>query len=73
MELTADVVRLSQDAECRDAPTCEIPIADLQGHLEGVRQDLIGFLGMVRRWAPGGLGERLAARFDEDFDVSAPL
>lgn len=73
VELLADVVRLSQAADRPDAPTCEILIADLPRHLEGVRQDLLGFLELVRRWAPHGLGERLAARFDEDFHISAPL
>ncbi|MGW6442198.1 hypothetical protein [Lentzea sp. NPDC055074] len=29
-----------------------IPLADLTAHLEGVRRDLIGFLDLVRRWAP---------------------
>jgi hypothetical protein len=73
VELTEGVVRLWQDEEHRYGPVCEIPAEDLRGHLEGVRQDLVGFLGLVREWAPYGLGERLATAFDEHFHVSAPL
>ncbi|WP_052685527.1 hypothetical protein [Lentzea aerocolonigenes] len=73
VEFAADVVRLSQDAERPESLACEIPVADLPRLLEGVRQDLLGFLDLVRRWAPDGLGERLAARFDEHFHISAPL
>lgn len=73
VSFAADVVRVSQDAERPGAPACEIPISDLPGHLEGVRQDLMAFLGLVRTWAPYGLGERLAEAFDRDFHISAPL
>ncbi|MFS8096601.1 hypothetical protein LFM09_05620 [Lentzea alba] len=73
VEFADGVVRLWQDGARRDGPACEIRTADLPGLLEGVRQDLIGFLDLVRKWAPNGLGERLAARFDEDFQISAPL
>ncbi len=67
------VVRLRQDAGQRDGPACEIVLADLPGHLEGVRRDLLGFLELVRGWAPHGLGEQLADAFDEHFRISAPL
>ncbi|SDF37598.1 hypothetical protein SAMN05216553_101335 [Lentzea fradiae] len=73
VELTADVVRLWQDEDAQEPPSCEIPLADLPGHLRGVRRDLDAFLWLVRTWAPHGMGEDLAARFDEDFAVSAPL
>lgn len=73
VEFVADAVRVSQDAELPDSPACEIPVADLPELLGRVRQDLVGFLELVRRWAPDGLGERLASRFDEDFHISAPL
>jgi hypothetical protein len=36
-------------------------------------QDLRGFLELVRKWAPYGMGEVLAARLDQHLDVSAPL
>ncbi|WP_258948447.1 hypothetical protein [Lentzea californiensis] len=71
VEFAVGVVRLRPDEDRPDDPACEI--ADLAGHLERVRQDLTGFLDLVRRWTPYGLGEALAARFDEDFVISAPL
>ncbi|SFR29803.1 hypothetical protein SAMN04488564_121127 [Lentzea waywayandensis] len=73
LEFRADVARLWPDAEDADGPACEIRIAEVRAHLEGVRQDLLGFLELVRRWAPHGLGEQLAAAFDEHFHISAPL
>ncbi|WP_330276892.1 hypothetical protein OG205_15240 [Lentzea sp. NBC_00516] len=73
VEFAQDVVRLWPQDEHRYGPACEIPAADLREHLEGVRQDLIGFLGLVREWAPYELGEPLAAAFDEHFHISAPL
>jgi len=73
VEFTQDVVRLWRDEERRDEPACEIPVVDLRRHLEDVRQDLIGFLGLVREWAPYELGEPLATAFDEHFHISAPL
>jgi len=68
-----DAVRMWQDSAPDDGPACVIPLADLTAHLEGVRRDLIGFLQLVRRWAPDGLGDELAARFDDEFRISAPL
>lgn len=73
LEFGDGVVRLRQDVDLPDGPACEIRLADLPGHLEGVRQDLLGFLDLVRQWAPYGLGERLAVAFDEHFHISAPL
>lgn len=73
VDVTGGVVRLWQDDERRDGPACEFPIADLPAHLEGVRQNLIGFLELVRKWAPYGMGEELAVKFDEHFVISAPL
>jgi hypothetical protein len=70
---TQDAVRLWRDDEHRHGPACQIPAGHLRGHLEGVRQDLIGFLGLVREWTPYGLGERLATAFDEHFHINAPL
>ncbi|MGI5500614.1 hypothetical protein [Lentzea sp. CA-135723] len=69
LEFRDGVVRLWQDAELADGPACEIPVADVRGHLEGVRRDLLGFLDLVRRWAPDGLADR----FDAEFRISAPL
>ncbi|SMC58575.1 hypothetical protein SAMN05660733_00596 [Lentzea albidocapillata] len=71
VEFAAGGVRVRPDEERPDSPACHI--VDLAGHLERVRQDLAGFLDLVRRWTPYGLGEALAARFDEDFVISAPL
>ncbi|MFD4637481.1 hypothetical protein ACFWN2_09230 [Lentzea sp. NPDC058436] len=73
VERADGVLRLWRDESRRDEPACEFPLADLPGHLEGVRQDLIAFLGLLRAWAPDGLGERLAAAFDHHFHVSPPL
>ncbi|WP_394620507.1 hypothetical protein JNUCC0626_15785 [Lentzea sp. JNUCC 0626] len=73
LEFRDGVARLRQDAERTAEPACEIPLAEVPGHLEGVRRDLIGFLDLVRQWAPDGLGDRLAERFDAEFHVSAPL
>lgn len=73
VELTAGAVRLWQDEDRPELPSCEIPLVDLGGHLQRVRRDLTGFLWLVRAWAPHGTGEALAARFDEDFHVTAPL
>ncbi|GLY51259.1 hypothetical protein [Lentzea sp. NBRC 102530] len=73
LEFRDGVARLWQDVEHTDGPACEIPLADVPAHLEGVQRDLAGFLGLVRQWAPDGLGDRLAARFDAEFRISAPL
>ncbi len=73
LELSGATVRLRPDSERTDEPSCEIALADLPGHLERVRQDLLGFLDLVRKWAPYGLGDQVAARFDEHFHISAPL
>lgn len=73
VEFAGGVVRLRQDEEVPDGPVCAVALADLPELLEGVRRDLSGFLGLVRAWAPDGLGERLAARLDDGFHVSAPL
>lgn len=73
LEIVDGVVRVWRDEERRDEPACEFPLGELPVLLEGVRQDLVGFLGLVRDWAPHELGEALAARFDEEFHVSAPL
>ncbi|MFI6094538.1 hypothetical protein ACIA8G_03240 [Lentzea sp. NPDC051213] len=73
IEIGADVVRVWPDGDHADGPACEIPLASLPGHLEAVRQDMLGFLELVRKWAPYGMGEELAARFDEHFHISAPL
>jgi hypothetical protein len=42
-------------------------------HLAVVQQDMLAFLDLVREWAPYGMGEELAERFDEHFQISAPL
>ncbi|MFJ5985490.1 hypothetical protein [Lentzea sp. NPDC092896] len=68
-----DAVRMRHHPAPADGPVCVIPLADLTAHLEGVRRDLPGFLERVREWAPDGLGDALAARFDEEFRISAPL
>ena len=73
VERAEGVLRLWRDGERRDEPACELPLADLPGHLESVRQDLVGFLTLLRAWAPDGLGERLAAAFDHHFHVTPPL
>lgn len=73
LEFRDGTARLWPDAHHSDGPACEIQIADLPRHLEQVRQDLAGFLKLVRKWAPDGLGEQLAACFDEHFHISAPL
>ncbi|NKE59967.1 hypothetical protein FXN61_25470 [Lentzea sp. PSKA42] len=73
LEFGDGVARLWPDAESADGPACEIRIAELPALLLVVRRDLLGFLELVRRWAPYGMGEELAARFDEDFHISAPL
>lgn len=73
LEFSGATVRLWPDSERTDGPACEIALADLSGHLERVRQDLLGFLDLVRRWAPYGLGDQVAERFDEHFHISAPL
>jgi len=73
LELSGATVRLWPDSERTDEPSCEIPLADLPGHLERVRQDLLGFLDLVRKWASYGLGDQVAAQFDEHFHISAPL
>ncbi|WP_434445202.1 hypothetical protein [Lentzea sp. E54] len=73
VEVAAGVVTLRQDEERAGGPTCQIAIAELPGHLECVRQDLIGFVELVRKWAPHGIGEELAARFDQDFRIGEPL
>jgi hypothetical protein len=73
LELSGASVRLWPDSERTDEPSCEIALADLPGHLERVRQDLLGFLDLVRQWAPYGLGDQVAAQFDEHFHISAPL
>lgn len=72
-EIGADVVRVWPDDRRTDGPACEIPLADLPGHLERVRQDLLGFLDLVRKWAPYGLGDQVAPQLDEHFHISAPL
>ncbi|MET9227660.1 hypothetical protein [Lentzea sp. NPDC003310] len=73
LEFRDGAALLWQDSGRVDGPACEIPIADVPGHLESVRRDLAGFLDLVRRWAPDGLGDALAARFDAEFRVSEPL
>ncbi|MGW4209034.1 hypothetical protein ACWEIJ_13690 [Lentzea sp. NPDC004789] len=67
------VARLWPDARRTGGPACEIPLADLPSHLAAVRQDLLGFLELVREWAPYGMGEELAARFDRHLHIGAPL
>lgn len=61
------------DSKDTDGPACVIPIVELPVHLAVVQQDLRGFLELVRKWAPYGMGEELAARLDQHLDVSAPL
>lgn len=67
------VARLWPDSKHTDGPACTIPIAELPVHLAVVQQDLLGFLDLVRKQAPYGMGEELAERFDEHFHISAPL
>ncbi|MFD4669449.1 hypothetical protein ACFWNN_06900 [Lentzea sp. NPDC058450] len=43
LEFREGVAWLSQDAERADAPACEIPLADVAGHLEEVGRDLAEF------------------------------
>ncbi|MEU3641839.1 hypothetical protein AB0E59_00565 [Lentzea sp. NPDC034063] len=73
VEFGDDAVRMWHHPAPVDGPVCVIPLVDLTAHLEGVRRDLLGFLERVREWAPDGLGDALAARFDEEFRISAPL
>ncbi|MEV6239043.1 hypothetical protein [Lentzea sp. NPDC051838] len=73
LEFGDGVARLWPDGRRVDGPACVLPIADLPRQLEAVRQDLLGFLALVRKWAPYGMGEALAERFDEHFHISAPL
>ncbi|MBM7857419.1 hypothetical protein [Lentzea nigeriaca] len=73
VEIGDGLVRVWPDDRRTDGPACEIPLAELPGHLAAVRQDLLGFLELVRKWAPYGMGEALAERFDEHFHISAPL
>ena len=68
-----EVVRVWPDENRTDGPACEIPLAELPVHLAVVQQDLLGFLGLVREWAPYGMGPRLAEAFDTHFRISAPL
>jgi hypothetical protein len=74
IEFDGGVLRLREwsGPERTDGPVCEIPVAQLPVLFEGVRQDLADFLDLVRKWAPYGLGERLAALFDEQFQISEP-
>ncbi|MGW6934161.1 hypothetical protein ACWGE0_29175 [Lentzea sp. NPDC054927] len=67
------LVRVWPDDRQADGPACEVPLADLPAHLAVVRQDLLGFLELVRKRAPYGMGEELAAALDEHFRISAPL
>ncbi|WP_146231851.1 hypothetical protein [Lentzea atacamensis] len=73
VQFGAGVARLWPDSRDTGGPACEVRIAELPGHLAVVRQDLLGFLELVREWAPYGMGERLADVFDEHFHISAPL
>lgn len=61
------------DSTDTGGPACVIPIAELPVHLAVVQQDLRGFMELVRKWAPYGMGEELAARLDQHLDISAPL
>ncbi|MCP2241436.1 hypothetical protein LX86_000156 [Lentzea aerocolonigenes] len=73
IEFGDGVVRVWPDDGKTDGPACEVPLAELPVHLAVVRQDLLGFLDLVRGQAPYGMGEELAERLDEHFRISAPL
>ena len=73
VEIGDGLVRVWPDDRRADGPACEVPLADLPAHLAVVRQDLLGFLELVRKQAPYGMGEELAPVLDEHFRISAPL
>jgi hypothetical protein len=50
-ERRGDTVRLIVDAERRDSPVIELPVADLQRLLAGAEHDLVSFLAVVAAWA----------------------
>jgi hypothetical protein len=67
LEFAGDDVHLWRDGK-RGEPLV-FPRAVLHVLLDGVQQDLIGFLGTVERWG----GTRLAAAVDWSFGFTAPL
>ena len=71
LDVVDGIARMWPDEDHTDGPACELPLAELPGHLARVRGELMGFLELVRRWAPDG--DELAAALDEHFRISAPL
>ncbi|MEU9117203.1 hypothetical protein AB0D04_36985 [Streptomyces sp. NPDC048483] len=74
------VIRLWPDggdaAQAPSARPLEIPVGDLAGILQSVRDDMQGFLSLTEQWAAGhvpSLAMDLVTRLDEDLAISAPL
>lgn len=78
VEHTGDVVRLWPDGDRPHGPRIDVPRGLLPDLLDSVRDDLVGFLTAVDRWAasPGplaGVRTALVERLDTALAISAPL
>ncbi|MCO1581980.1 hypothetical protein M8C13_40150 [Crossiella sp. SN42] len=71
-ELSEDVVQVHRDSD--PVPVrIDLPAAELPAMLRAVQQDLTGFLGLVRGWAPPERAGELARLLDWSLWITAPL